>query len=209
MPRHIKIGLIVLGVGFVITFGLFVNVIGRIQSMVQSDDAEENPFVPPEVPLYQPTDPPMTAKIFFPARGGEIVLATEDQVVFRSAELTNRAKQILQKVIEGPKSPSLLASVPKDTKVLEVFVDDTGLAFVDFSNNLATDHPGGMLNEQATIYSIVNSLIYNLPEIRQVKILVGGAERETLAGHCLLLPMDMDLSITNVRQREELRANAN
>jgi hypothetical protein len=44
----------------------------------------------------------------------------------------------------------------------------------------------------------VNSITYNLPEIRQVKILVGGAERETLAGHCLLLPLGMDLSITSV-----------
>jgi hypothetical protein len=204
MPRHIKIGLIILGIGFAITFGLFVNVIGRIQSLVQND-SEENPFVPPEAPLYAPTDPPMTVKIFFPARGSELVLATEDQVVFRSAELTNRAKQILQKVIDGPQSPALLASIPANTRVLEVFVDETGLAYVDFSSALETDHPGGMLNEQATIYSIVNSLIYNLPEIRQVKILIGGAERETLAGHCLLLPMEMDLAITNVRPREEVR----
>jgi hypothetical protein len=45
----------------------------------------------------------------------------------------------------------------------------------------------------------VNSLTYNLRDIRQVKILVGGTEKETLAGHCLLLlPLDMDLSISNV-----------
>jgi hypothetical protein len=55
-----------------------------------------------------------------------------------------------------------------------------------------------MVNEQATIYSIVDSLLYNLPEIRQVKILIGGTEQETLAGHCLLLlPLEMDLSMTN------------
>ena len=68
---------------------------------------------------------------------------------------------------------------------------------MDFSIQISANHPGGILNEQATIYSIVNSLTYNLPEIRQVKTLVGGAEKETLAGHCLLLPLEMDLSITD------------
>ncbi len=37
-----------------------------------------------------------------------------------------------------------------------------------------------------------------------MKILVGGVEKETLAGHCLLLlPLEMDLSISNVMPREE------
>jgi hypothetical protein len=84
----------------------------------------------------------------------------------------------------------------------EVFIDETGTAFVDFSNPISANHPGGVLNEQATVYSIVNSLTYNLKEIRQVQILVGGAEKETLAGHCLLLPLELDLSITDVAPQE-------
>jgi len=64
---------------------------------------------------------------------------------------------------------------------------------------IAANHAGGILNEQATIYSVVNSLTYNLPEIQEVKVLIGGSEKETLAGHILLLlPLQMDLSITNV-----------
>ena len=98
--------------------------------------------------------------------------------------------------------------MPKDTKVQDLFISEQGIAFIDFSNTISTNHPGGVLNELATIYSIVNSLTYNLPEIQQVKILIGGVEKETLAGHCLLLlPLEMDLSITrhaaekNGRQR--------
>jgi hypothetical protein len=37
--------------------------------------------------------------------------------------------------------------------------------------------------------------------------LIGGVEKETLAGHCLLLlPLTMDLSLTNVAPREEKTA---
>jgi hypothetical protein len=208
MPRHIKFALLVLGIGFAVTFGLFVNVIGRVQSMV-NDDPEADPFTPPVEQLFSPTDPPMPVKIFFPPSSGGTVLAAEDQIIFRSAELTKRAKQILQKVVDGPRSDKLLKSIPADAKVQEVFIDDTGMAYVDFSSALSTNHPGGMLNELATLYSIVNSLTYNLPEIRMVKILVGGGEElETLKGHCLLLPLEMDLTLTDVKPPEDSTARA-
>ena len=198
IPRHLKFGMIALVIGFVITLGLFVDVVGRIQSMVQQKEPEGNPFTPPAAPLYEQTDPQMAVKVFFPGMQEDIILSGEDQMIFRSAELANRARQILQKLLEGPKTTGLFPSLPKDTKLQEVFIDGMGLAYVDFSSPISANHPGGMLNEQATVYSIVNSLTYNLPEIRQVKILVGGAEKETLAGHCLLLPLGMDLSITDV-----------
>jgi hypothetical protein len=198
IPRHLKIGIIALVVAFVITLGLFVDVVGRIRSMVQEKEPVGNPLTPPAAPLYEQTDPSMTVKVFFPGMQEDIILSGEDQTIRRSAELANRARQILQKLLEGPKTAGLYPSLPKDTKLQEVFIDGMGLAYVDFSSPISANHPGGMLNEQATVYSIVNSLTYNLPEIRQVKILVGGAEKETLAGHCLLLPLGMDLSITDV-----------
>jgi len=203
MSRNLKIGLIVLAIGFAITLGLFVDVVGRIQSMVQEKEPEGNPFTPPEPPLYERNDPPMTVKLFFPGMKEDVILSAEDQTIFRSAELANRARQILQKLLDGPTTPGLYPSVPKDTKLQEVFIDGTGMAYVDFSSTIAANHPGGMLSEQATVYSVVNSLTYNLPEIRQVKILVGGAEKETLAGHFLLLPLSMDLSITDVPPPKE------
>jgi len=208
MPRHVKIGLIVLGVGFAVALGFFVDVVGRVQSMMRNDhETEENPFKPPTQPLYAPTDPAINVKIFFPAASGETLLTAEDEMIFKSSELGNRAKQILQKIQDGPHDEKMVPSLPKDTKLQDLFISEQGIAFIDFSNAIAANHPGGVLNELATIYSIVNSLAYNLPEIKQVKILIGGVEKETLAGHCLLLlPLEMDLSITNVMPKEEKTA---
>ena len=207
MPRHIKIGLIVFGIGGAIAMGFFVDIVGRVRSMVNERETEENPFKPPAQPLYAPTDPPVSVKIFFPATSGEFLLLAEDQTIFKSAEIGNRAKQILQKIQDGPQADSMLAPLPKDTKIQDLFISEQGTAFIDFSDAMATAHPGGVLNELATIYSVVDSLTYNLPEIKHVKILIGGVEKETLAGHCLLLlPLDMDLSITNVMPREDKTA---
>jgi sporulation and spore germination protein len=199
MPRHIKIGLIVLGIGFAVSVGFFVDIVGRVRHLVNEVETEENPFSPPPQPLYAPTDPPVNAKIFFPAASGDALLTAEDETIFKSSEVVNRAKQILQKVLDGPHSDAMFPSLPKDTKVQDIFISEQGIAFIDFSNAISANHPGGLLNELTTIYSIVDSLTYNIEEIKQVKILVGGIEKETLAGHCLLLlPMEMDLSLTNV-----------
>jgi hypothetical protein len=42
---------------------------------------------------------------------------------------------------------------------------------------------GGAETEAFRIYGIINTLCYNFPEIKSVKILVEGQERETLLGH--------------------------
>jgi spore germination protein GerM len=175
--------------------------------MKNDKETEENPFKAPPQPLYAPTDPPMTVKIFFQQTNADGLLTAEDQTIFKSAELPNRARQILQKLQEGPHSDTMSAPLPKDTKVDDLFISEQGTAFIDFSSAIATNHPGGVLNEVATIYSVVDSITYNLPEIKQVKILVGGVEKETLAGHCLLLlPLEMDLSMTNIMPHEEKTA---
>ena len=207
MPRHIKIGLIVLIAALGVAAGFFVDVVGRVQSLMRSDrETEENPFKP-AAPLYAPTDPVMNVKLFFPPAAGDTLLIAEDEKIFKSSELANRAKQILQKLQDGPQDGKLFPSLPKDAKLQDLFISEQGTAYIDFSNAISTNHPGGVLNELTTIYSIVNSLSYNLPEIKEVKILIGGVEKETLAGHCLLLlPLQMDLSITNIATREDKAA---
>ena len=49
--------------------GFFVDIVGRVRSMVNERETEENPFKPPAQPLYSPTDPPVAIKVFFPAAG--------------------------------------------------------------------------------------------------------------------------------------------
>ena len=51
--------------------GFFVNIVGRVRSMVNERETEENPFKPPTQPLYAPTDPPISVKIFLPSASGD------------------------------------------------------------------------------------------------------------------------------------------
>jgi len=92
--------------------------------------------------------------------------------------------KILEALIKGPESGSY-ASVPRRVKVRQIFLVDT-LAVIDFSRDISDRHPGGVLEELATIYSITNTVTENVPGIKRVRILVEGEERETLAGHISL-----------------------
>jgi hypothetical protein len=67
--------------------------------------------------------------------------------------------------------------------VRDVYLLSDGSAVVDTNAAFADAHPSGVLAEDLTITSIVATLNANDPKINRVKIIVNGAERETLAGH--------------------------
>jgi spore germination protein GerM len=93
-----------------------------------------------------------------------------------------RAKAILSELAEGP-AESGVRTLPHGTRVLSVFFDERGGAFVDMSRELVDNHPGGSTGELLTIRSIVQTLAGNFPDIESVRILVEGEEIETIAGH--------------------------
>jgi hypothetical protein len=64
-----------------------------------------------------------------------------------------------------------------------VYLVDPGLVVIDLNAAFADGHRSGVLVEELTVASLVQTLAANIPGITRVKILVEGKERETLAGH--------------------------
>jgi hypothetical protein len=58
-----------------------------------------------------------------------------------------------------------------------------GAAVIDLNTAFADQHRSGILDEQLTINSLVETLAVNVPGVNRVRILVEGNARETLAGH--------------------------
>jgi hypothetical protein len=61
------------------------------------------------------------------------------------------------------------------------------LAVVDLRSSFVDQHPSGVEVESLTLLSIIGTLHANIPQIEQVRFLVDGAQRETLAGHADLM----------------------
>jgi hypothetical protein len=61
------------------------------------------------------------------------------------------------------------------------------LAVVNLRGSFIASHPSGVLVEALTLQSIIGTLHAALPQITQVRFLVDGQPRDTLAGHADLL----------------------
>ena len=92
------------------------------------------------------------------------------------------ARSIIEALIKGPQQ-GLVRTLPAATAIRAVFVTQEDICFVDFTAAVSENHPGGIQSELLTIYSIVNSRVLNVQQIKAVKILINGTEAITLAGH--------------------------
>lgn len=68
-------------------------------------------------------------------------------------------------------------------EVRAIFLVDPGLAVIDLNSAFAGGQVSGVMAEELTTASIIQTLSTNIPGLTRVKILVDGKERETLAGH--------------------------
>jgi hypothetical protein len=124
------------------------------------------------------------------------ILLPEENEIFRTDRLIDQAKQVIELLARGPAGTGAVSPLPEGTRLRSLFIFEDGLAVADFSGEMSRAHPGGAWGERAAVYAVVNSLTFNFPSIRRVKILVDGREAETLAGHLSLArPFAMNLSM--------------
>jgi hypothetical protein len=194
MPRHILFGLVFLALISLVGVSYYYDLQRRIQELVRpSPDPVPYLAAPPAV---SPSAPLRKVKLFFPSGRQDDVLEVEERNIRTSDLPSEEAKQIVAELIGGSREGRLPA-LPSDTRLRELFVTAEGLAVVDLTQEASLHHPGGVMMELASIYSVVNSLTQNVGRINRVQILIEGVEAETLAGHIdLSRPFSEDLSMT-------------
>ena len=109
-------------------------------------------------------------------------LTAEKRIINQSEDPVEMGRAIIEDLIRGPIG-NLVRTIPQGTSLNAVYMSHDGTAFVDFSEALGENHPGGSQTELLTVYSIVNSLALNIPQVNRVKILIDGRETMTIAGH--------------------------
>lgn len=130
--------------------------------------------------------------LYFSDGRGEYLQA-EERMIPHSESIAEFGRAIVQGLIDGP-SDGLLPTIPEGTGINAFYITASGTAYADLAGAVSENHPGGVGSELFTIYSIVNTLILNIPEIKAVKILIDGKEKETLAGHIdLRFPLGADM----------------
>jgi spore germination protein GerM len=121
------------------------------------------------------------AHLYFADRNHSF-LKSEPRVMHQSNDPVEFGRAIVEALIKGPQK-GLVRTIPAGTELSAIYIDPDNVCYVDLSESVTKKHPGGTNSELLTIYSVVNSLILNVSEIKQVKILIEGNEAPTLAGH--------------------------
>ena len=123
-------------------------------------------------------------------------LVGEQRVLPHTGDALAFGRQILTELMAGSTHGNL-ATIPGGTKIRSFFILNDKTAVADFSDHLRNHHEGGCRKEQLTLFSIVNSLVLNCPEIDRVQFLIDGEQVQTIAGHVALeFPLTADMLLT-------------
>ena len=131
------------------------------------------------------------ATLFYVADTGNELIPVNAEVPFGDSP-AEQARRIVEAQVQPPVEGTLSA-IPAGTKVRAVYLTPHGEAYLELSADVARGHTGGSLDEALAVFTLVNALTVNLPDITAVQILIDGKEVDTLAGHLdLRRPIEPD-----------------
>ena len=117
------------------------------------------------------------------------ITSTRDQVALPQ-DSTLRARTLLEHLLAQYSQPNTTHPHQPGQAIDDVFLltnpdpaTPGQLAVINLHSAFVDNHPSGILTESLTIQSIVGTLHAALPEITQIRFLVDGQPRDTLAGH--------------------------
>lgn len=158
---------------------LYRRVVG-LRRLPLSEQAERRAALEP--PISTPTDVPSHAELFWASPSAPGTVVANEVELQLSADPVERAKQLLAALVAGPANPAQ-RTLPPDAALEEFYLLPEGTAVADFSSELSTEMPSGIQSEEMALESIADTLAANIPGLHRLKILIGGQEAETLAGH--------------------------
>jgi spore germination protein GerM len=132
--------------------------------------------------------------LYFSDREGEYLIG-EKREILKKSEVVEEVKEAINELIKGPRG-RLIPTLPPRTRLLGLKLGENGIAKANFNHTLSKDHPGGSSAEMMTVYSVVNTLTLNFPQIKRVQILIEGEAVETITGHLSIrqpVPPNLDL----------------
>ena len=94
-----------------------------------------------------------------------------------------RAEELLRALLRIYQQPGAAHPLSPASDIRSIYLVDPGGAVIDLNKAFADEHRSGILSEQLTVNSLVETLAANAPGILRVRILVEGKTRDTLAGH--------------------------
>lgn len=175
IPRHLQISVVAM---VVVVLGMSAYV-WRMRGRVQQVEAPATDTRPVAPPVSGPTEQ-VTLYVAYDEAG---VLRAEAARIPLPTGRQERAQELLRALLGRYLDKSSSHPLGPGAEIRDVYLVDPGLAVIDTNAALADSHRSGVLVEDLTVASLVQTLSANIAGITRVKILVDGKQRDTLAGH--------------------------
>lgn len=135
---------------------------GKEYGFMQAEDFVQN--TGSSINSYQTMD----VVLYFAGDSGNKLVKETISVRYNSSQA--REKVIIERLMKGPVSDELHATIPKGTKLLGISIKD-GVCYLNFDEGLKNATPG--VTPEAVIYSIVNSVAES-GTVSRVQIAING-----------------------------------
>jgi Sporulation and spore germination len=175
IPRNLLIGVAAL-LALVIAMGLYLRHM-RLRA-ADFESAASN-----ALPVAAPVSGPTEAVTLYVADDGTGTLRARAAQIPLPGGRQQRAEELLRALLRIYQQPGAAHPMASAADIRSIYIVDPGGVVIDVNAAFADLHRSGVLSEQLTVNSLIETLAVNIPGIQRVNILVEGKPRDTLAGH--------------------------
>jgi hypothetical protein len=168
--------------------------LGLLTAGCRTHQPEEKATISDEERLVSREDA-TSLELYFPDADDR--LRRESREIPITDEAPTRIRLLIESLLAGPTTAGLFAPLPADIGLGAVQVSPGGIAYLDFESPEGSGPPpSGTRAEILTVYSIVDSVLLNVSEVRAVVLLWNGSQRFSFAGHLdTSSPLTADLDL--------------
>ncbi|MGA7648621.1 MAG: GerMN domain-containing protein [Terriglobales bacterium] len=175
IPRHLLIGVTALLL-LVVAMGIYLRQMRRQAGQMESPSANALSVAPPA------SGPTETVTLYVADDAAGLIRARSAQIPLPGGR-QQRAEELLRSLLRIYQQPGAAHPLSPASDIRAIYLVAPGAAVIDLNAAFADQHRSGILPEQLTVNSLVETLGVNVPGIHRVRILVAGETRDTLAGH--------------------------
>ncbi len=175
IPRHLLLGVAVLLV-LVVSMGIYARHMRRRAGEVE-------PLATSALPVAPPASGPTETVTLYVADDNTGTLHARSSQIPLPGGRQQRGEELLRALLRIYQQPGAAHPLSPASDIRSIYLVDPGAAVIDLNAAFADQHRSGILSEQLTVNSLVETLAVNVPGIQRVNILVEGKRRDTLAGH--------------------------
>ncbi len=145
----------------------------------------------PSLPTQQQSEGGRSVTLFFAAEGTK--LGRESREIDACDTDTDCLKSVLDELLNGPVG-EFDETLPEGTAVETIRIEGN-LATVEFNRIFSETMPSGSSAEMMAVYSVVNTIAVNFPQIQKVKLNSTGSTGNSLRHLDLSEPLQPDFSL--------------